>query len=119
MFWSRDTGVLSQWAGADPDTAVTFRPTSKYPQCTADLSFWLPLQFSPNDFYDVVREVGGDRVEQVELQDQFTHPRTGRTSHCYRIVYRDMDRTLTQEEANTLHRAIAETATAQLGVTIR
>ncbi len=52
------------------------QPISKFPQCVNDLSFWLPsyvdsataaedFTFSPNDFYDLVREVGGDLVEQV------------------------------------------------------
>ena len=46
-------------------------PLPGFPQCTNDLSFWLPLaaegqeKLSPNDFYDLVREVGGDQVEQV------------------------------------------------------
>ena len=46
-------------------------PLPRFPQCTNDLSFWLPAategqeKLSPNDFYDLVREVGGDQVEQV------------------------------------------------------
>jgi phenylalanyl-tRNA synthetase alpha chain len=36
------------------------------------VSFWLPSggeEFSPNDFYDLVRSIGGDRVEQVTARD--------------------------------------------------
>ena len=43
---------------------------SKYPQCINDLSFWLPSggddEYSENDFYDLVRSVGGDVIEQVQ-----------------------------------------------------
>lgn len=35
-----------------------------------------------------VRNIGGDLVEEVTLIDNFTNKKTGRTSNCYRIVYR-------------------------------
>ena len=50
---------------------VVYKAISKFPQCSNDISFWLPKHvsgeelFSPNDFYDLVRSVGGDLVEQV------------------------------------------------------
>lgn len=38
-----------------------------YPQCANDISFWLPdgSTFHSNDFYDLVRGIGGDIIEQV------------------------------------------------------
>lgn len=42
--------------------------------------------------------------------------RTHRTSHCYRITYRHMERTLTQQEAGRVHRALQEAAERVLGV---
>ena len=125
LFWSTDTGFLSQFSAASPDTRVLYKAHSKFPQCTNDLSFWLPSKeteedlFSPNDFYDLVRDIGGDIVEQVRLVDEFTHPKTGRTSQCYRIVYRHMSKTLTQAEANKTHKSIEEAAVQNLDVTIR
>jgi len=125
IFWSTDSGFLSQFEGAGPDTEIVFKTLSKFPQCTNDISFWLPdlgpsdETFSPNDFYDLVREIGGDKVEQVKLIDEFRHPKSGLESQCYRIVYRDMTRTLTQDEANVLHSAIEKTAVEKLGVSIR
>jgi len=41
-----------------------------------DISFWLPSEtYSENDFYDLVRTVGGDLIEKVVLVDEFTHPK--------------------------------------------
>lgn len=56
---------------------------------------------------------------QVTLIDNFTHPKKKMTSHCYRIVYRHMERTLTQEEVNVIHKEIEKTAAESLNVVIR
>lgn len=54
-----------------------------------DVSFWLPGEgFTENNLCEVVRGIAGDLVESVVLIDSFTHPKTQRSSHCYRIAYR-------------------------------
>ena len=58
-------------------------------------------------------------LPQVQLIDQFSHPKKQLDSQTYRVVYRDMSKTLTQEECNTLHARIEELAVTSLGVTIR
>ncbi|KRY65317.1 Phenylalanine--tRNA ligase, mitochondrial, partial [Trichinella pseudospiralis] len=137
IFWSKDSGILSQFSVADYNANIKFKvllfivvhllleklpiffkPISRYPQCSNDISFWLAdsNSFSDADFYDLVRSVGGDVVEQVNRIDEFVHPKTEKKSICYRIIYRHMERTLTQEEVNVIHSAIAENAHKQLGV---
>lgn len=75
--------------------------------------------YSSNDFYDIVRDIGGDRVEQVILKDEFTHPETKKLSHCYTIVYRHMERTLSKREIKNIHDQIAKLAAKKLHVTVR
>lgn len=98
-----------------------FQPVSIYPQCINDISFWVPQDkpYCSNDFYDLVRNIGGDIVEQISLIDEFIHPKTKKTSHCYRIIYRHMERVLTQEEVNDIHQKISETAKEHLNVVVR
>ncbi|EDX06991.1 GD10996 [Drosophila simulans] len=125
LFWSNDSGFLSQFSEKDLHNLPKYKPISHYPQCTNDLSFWLPQDievdagFSPNDFYDLVRSVAGDMVEQISLVDKFKHPKTGRSSVCFRIVYRHMERTLTQAEVNEIHKQIASASVDSFNVQIR
>lgn len=124
LFWSEDSGFLSQFNEKDLNKNIKYKAVSKFPQCTNDLAFWLPADlsieaFSPNDFYEMVRDVGGDYVEQVTLHDKFTHPKTGRHSLCFRLVYRHMERTFTQKEVNDLHAKIANELVQKYNVTVR
>lgn len=66
-----------------------------------------------------MRDYGQDFVEQVELIDKFENPKTKRISHCYRITYRSMTRTLTQKEVNEMHKLISNKAVELLNVKIR
>ncbi|KAK7693716.1 hypothetical protein QCA50_003288 [Cerrena zonata] len=117
LFWSKDPRFLEQFA---PGTINTFKPFSKHPPCYKDISFWLPsATFHENDFCDLVRDAAGDSVEDVKLIDSFTHPKTNRTSHCYRVNYRSMDRSLTNEEANAYHDRVISELKQNFGVEIR
>lgn len=117
LFWSQDQRFLEQFQVQDIQQHLCFQPLSKYPPLHNDISFWLPADsFTENDFYELVRSIGGDLVEKVALLDKFKHPKTGRWSHCYRISYRHMERTLTQQEARLVHQQIQHAAEAQLGV---
>uniref|UniRef100_A0A8C0SF77 Phenylalanine--tRNA ligase, mitochondrial n=2 Tax=Canis lupus familiaris TaxID=9615 RepID=A0A8C0SF77_CANLF len=117
LFWSEDERFLKQFRVSDINQKVKFQPLSKYPAVINDISFWLPSEnYTENDFYDLVRTVGGDLVEKVDLIDKFEHPKTHKTSHCYRITYRHMERTLSQREVGRIHQAVQEAAVQLLGV---
>lgn len=70
LFWSQDSGFLCQFNEDLPLKQMIYKPVSVYPQCYQDISFWLPENITPddfavNDFHELVRNVGGDIVEQV------------------------------------------------------
>ena len=138
LFWTTDDRFISQFE----DGKITkFESYSKYPPCLKDMSFWLkgdqkapkeqeedsedckPLTeedlFVENDLSELVREVAGDLVETLELIDSFVHPKTGRTSLCYRISYRSMDRSLTNEEIDALQEQVRQLTEDRLGVELR
>jgi phenylalanyl-tRNA synthetase alpha chain len=67
----------------------------------------------------VTTGIGGDLVEEVQLIDNFTNPKTQRTSNCYRITYRSMERSLTDEEINKLQDDVRKGVAEQLKVELR
>ncbi|KAB7494412.1 putative phenylalanine--tRNA ligase, mitochondrial [Armadillidium nasatum] len=121
VFWSTDPRFHEQFDFEDPSTPVTFQSYSKQPPCINDISFWLPEEgkYCSEDFYDLVRSIGDDLVEKVELIDDFLHPKKKTRSHCYRITYRSWQKALLQEEANVVHQKIAEAAQNSFGVQLR
>ncbi|XP_059055943.1 probable phenylalanine--tRNA ligase, mitochondrial [Achroia grisella] len=124
LMWSEDSGFLSQFHNKDLNAKITYKPVSVFPQCVNDISFWLPDNFTidtfmSNDFYDLVRDIGGDIIEQVKLKDKFVHPKTKKHSLCFSIVYRHLERTLTQAEVNQIHKAIETAIVTAFNVTIR
>ncbi|KAK4189939.1 putative mitochondrial phenylalanyl-tRNA synthetase precursor [Podospora australis] len=135
LFWSSDERFLSQFKGVSDDLTKLkpFVPFSKHPACYKDVSFWLGgttssaaggndrgvQQWHENDLMEIVREVGGDNVEDVVLTDSFQHPKTGKRSLCYRINYRSLERTLRNEEANELHEKVRGLLVERLGVELR
>jgi len=116
LFWSEDERFLSQFSSEMTD--VKFNPFSKYPPCLKDISFWITEDFHENDLHDAARSVAGDLVEEIKLIDEFRHPKSAQTSHCYRITYRSMERNLTNEEIDKLQGDIRE-AVRSMGCSLR
>jgi len=135
LFWSQDERFLGQFRGLSEnlDNLKRFVQFSKYPSCYKDVAFWLrsssssagggiganAQDFHENDVMEIVRDIGGDLVEDVTKVDEFTHPKTGRRSLCYRINYRSLERTLTNEEANGYHESVRAALVENLGVELR
>ena len=79
----------------------------------------LPAAFHENDVMEIVRDVAGTLAEDVKLVDEFVHPKTGRKSLCYRINYRSLERTLTNEEVNKMHDEVTARLARDLGIELR
>ena len=118
LFWTDDDRFHSQFTKGNLNK---FTPYSKYPLCYKDVSFWLPEDkvIHVNDIYEVIREVGGDLVEKVELFDEFFNVKKSKTSHAYRISYRHMSKNLTNEEVDALQWEVRDRLVHKLGVILR
>lgn len=116
LFWTKDNRFLSQFSDGK---IKKFKPYSKYPPCYKDITFFIPDTFCENDLLEIIRNVTGDLVEDVKCIDTFTNPKTNKTSKCFRILYRHMDKTLTNDEINVFQVKIRELAQKNLNLELR
>jgi phenylalanyl-tRNA synthetase alpha chain len=117
LLWSDDERVKKQL-----HLGQKFVEVSKYPPVIRDISFIVPKTFTPNDYFDLVRDIAGDLVEQVELIDQYENDTkfgADKKSYAYRVTYRSNDRTLTNEEVDVMHHALEKKTVEEFGATVR
>lgn len=106
LLWSLDARVKKQLV-----LGQKFVEVSKYPQITRDISFVVDKSFTPNNYFDLIREIGGDLIEQVELLDKYENEAKfgkDKISYTYRVVYRSTERTLKSEEVDPLQAKLYE-----------
>jgi len=117
LLWSRDPRVTKQLK-----LGRKFVEVSKFPPITRDISFVVKNDFVPNNYFDLIRDIGGDLVEQVELLDKYEDKEkfgAGRTSYTYRVIYRSPERTLKTEEVDKLQNKLYEQTKTQYQAELR
>jgi len=117
LLWSEDERVKKQLK-----LGKKFVEVSKYPPIVRDISFVVSNDFIPNDYFDFVRESAPGLVEEVTLIDKYENAKKfgeGKISYAYRITYRSLDKTLTSEEIDVVHKKIEDLTTKIFKGTIR
>jgi len=109
LLWSHDARVKKQL-----HLGNKFKEVSKFPAITRDISFIVNKDFVPNNYFDLIRDMGGDLVEEVQLLDKYENSEkfgSDEVSYTYRIMYRSNERTLVSSEVDEIQGKIySETA---------
>lgn len=99
-----------------------YKEVSKFPPITRDISFVVKKGFFPNKYYDVIRDIGGDLVEAVELLDTYEDEKKfgpDKVSYTFRVVYRSNERTLISEEVDALQDKLYKETASQFDAELR
>lgn len=118
ILWSEDPRITKQFTSIDSK----FKEVSKYPEVVRDISFVVDSTMALNNYFEIVRELGGNLIEEVQLIDKYENAKKfgeGKTSYTFRIVYRSPERTLTNEEVNGIHDKIREKTAEELKAQLR
>jgi phenylalanyl-tRNA synthetase alpha chain len=117
LLWSEDPRVKKQLV-----LGKKFVEVSKYPPIDRDISFLVDKSFVENDYFDLIREVGGDLVEETKLLDKYENEDKfgkDKISYTFRVIYRHLDRTLTNAEIDLKHKELEEKTIKNFGAVIR
>jgi len=117
LLWSQDERVKKQLKLGNK-----YKEISKFPPITRDISFIVDKKFVPNDYFDLIRDIGSDLVEEVRLLDKYSNPEKfgiDKLSYTYRIVYRSNDRTLLSSEVDEIQEKIYNKTAEQFNAELR
>jgi phenylalanyl-tRNA synthetase alpha chain len=117
LLWSSDPRVVRQLK-----LGQKYKEVSKYPSITRDISFVVKKDFVPNNYFDLIRDIGGELVEEVSLLDKYENAAkfgADKLSYTYRIIYRSNERTLTTQEVDPLQEKIIKETKEQFGAEVR
>jgi len=117
LLWSRDERVKRQLRLGNK-----FQEVSKFPPITRDISFIVDKSFVPNDYFDLIRDLGGDLVEEMKLLDKYSNLEKfglDKLSYTYRIVYRSNDKTLLADEVDKIQEKIYDQTAKQFNAELR
>ncbi len=99
---------------------VKYEGIARYPAITRDISMTMKKDILAGDVEEVIQEKGGRLLESYNLFDVYEGDQIekGFKSMAYSIVFRDKDKTLKDEEVNTLMEKILK-GLSKLGIELR
>jgi len=116
-----DLDVLLDALIKQADAGVHFQAFSSFPAADRDLAFFVPTKVAVADLEKVMVKAGGALLQGVTLFDQYQgeHVPEGQRSLAFRLVYRAIDRTLTDAEVDPVHQQVRDALVEKFQVTLR
>lgn len=98
-----------------------YKPLPKFPSVTRDIAILIDDSILVQDIEEVIVKQGGSILESVKLFDIYKGKQIpeGKKSVAYAIVYRDNNKTLTDNEVNKVHEKILRSLEYKLGAQLR
>lgn len=104
------------------DKTRKYKKISQYPFMIRDIAVFTPEGTKAEDVLAILEEEAGELMLKNKLFDVFTktfEDGSKKTSYAYRIIFQSYDRTLTEEEINTIMTKITEKMNSHKGWQVR
>lgn len=103
------------------ETEFVYTPLPKYPAVTRDIAVLVDEEITIAQLEKVIREQGGSILESVSLFDVYRGKQIeeGRKSVAFALVYRDSERTLTDEEVREKQEKVIAGLEGEFGAELR
>ncbi len=98
-----------------------YSPLPKFPESTRDIAFIVTESVPYKEIISSIKGLDTKLIERVELFDVYYAGNIppGKRSMALRIVYRSMDRTLTNEEVEDIHSKVSKELSDRFGAEVR
>ena len=117
----------------EPTGDVEFAPLDKrkyeqfsvYPFAVRDIAVFVPGKESSDiklQLLEIIKKESGDLLVRIDIFDVFTKEKEGepvQTSYAYRMVFQAKDRTLTEEDINSIMSRITDDMSSKQGWKVR
>jgi phenylalanyl-tRNA synthetase beta chain len=107
---------------ADEERLVpVYKNYSSYPPSDRDIAFFAPIDLSLADIQKSITKAGGELLEEVSVFDEYrgTNVPEGQRSLAIRLIYRALDRTLTDTDVEPLQQKVRDVLVDKFRVTLR
>ncbi len=97
-------------------STVRYKTFSKYPYIVRDISFWLPIGNSTQDYIEFINttfKTAGNSLGEALFWEVDEYEKDSRKSITYRLIFQSSDRTLTDIEVNAIMDTVADALRAK------
>jgi phenylalanyl-tRNA synthetase beta chain len=100
---------------------IAFTPLPRFPSVTRDVAVTIDVGISAEEIMAIIRGIDNQYTESIEVFDCYQGDPipVGKKGLAFRIRYRSLDRTLTDEEVNQFHHEVLEQLQKVPGLAIR
>lgn len=103
------------------NTDVAYEPLPKYPSTARDIALLVDEDATVGSIEEVIKSKGSSILESVRLFDVYRGKQVeeGKKSVAFNLVYRDKDKTLTDEEVTKVHSEVLSALEEKLNAVLR
>ncbi len=113
--------VVLNYLAAEERLVPAFTNYSSYPGSDRDIAFFAPVNLALADIQKSITKAGGELLSGVEVFDEYRGQNVpaGQRSLAIRLVYRALDRTLTDTDVDPLQQKVRDVLVEKFNVTLR